>query len=77
MMCNVFRRVAIKTGSGEDYYKYLCVYVDDQLVTSHRAHAITRQSKKVYRFKDKPKPLNVYLGTSIKLNADVDDNKYW
>lgn len=72
---DVYRRRAIKP-DGTAYYEYLCVYVDDLLVASHRAEEIMSQIASTYRLKDTPSVPDVYLGASISKIQD-GDRHYW
>ena len=72
---DVYRRLATKT-NGDKYYEYVCVYVDDLLVASHRAHEIMDEFRKIYRLKEESKEPDIYLGASICKRTQEDDSYY-
>jgi len=73
---DVYRRLAVKP-NGDKYYEYICVYVDDLLVSSHRAQEIMDTFGKTYRLKEEAKEPDIYLGASIRKVTKEDDSYYW
>ena len=73
---DVYRRLATKP-NGDKYYEYVCVYVDDLLVASHRAEEIMDIFGKTYRLKEEAKEPDIYLGASIRKVSTEDDSYYW
>ena len=51
--------------NGDKYYDYVCVHVDDLLVSSHRAEEIMVLFRKTYRLKEEAKETGIYLRASI------------
>jgi len=71
---DVYRR---RTRKGNyDYYELICVYVDDIIVVSHRAMSIMRELGQLYRFKEEPKPPEMYLGANVE-KVSEDGHFYW
>ena len=56
------------------YYEYICVYVDDLLVASHRAKEIMDEIQKTFKLKGVEEP-KTYLGSNIKWITDENGNK--
>ena len=73
---DVYRRLATKA-NGDKYYEYICVYVDDLLVESHRAEDIMNIFGKTYRLKEEAKEPDIYFGASIRKVTKEDDLYYW
>ena len=69
---DVYRRLAVKPNE-DKYYEYICVYVDDFLVASHRAEEIMDLFGKPYRLKEEGKEPDIYLGASIRKVTKEDD----
>ena len=73
---DVYRRLAT-TENGDKYYEYVCVYVDDLLVASHRAQEIMDSFGKIYRLKEEAAEPSIYLGASICKRIKEDGSYYW
>ena len=61
---DVYRRKASKP-SGEAYYEYMIVYVDDIICVSHEPHKWMKLLGEIYRLRDVGTP-NKFLGSNIK-----------
>ena len=63
---DVWMKPAKKT-TGEEYYEYIFVYVDDLLVISHEPHKHMKSISNIYRMKEDSimKPI-MYLGAVVK-----------
>jgi hypothetical protein len=54
--------------TGQQYYKYILVYVDDVLVVSHDPQAIMNELSRHYSLKEgSVRPPSEYLGSDIAL----------
>ncbi len=76
---DVWMRPAIKD-SGQTYYEYIFVYVDDILVLSMNPQAIMNTLSKLYRLKEGSLgPPTQYLGAQIKPHRfdDMPGKSYW
>ena len=73
---DVYRRLATKA-NGDKYYEYLCVYVDDLLVASHRADEIMNLFGKTYRLKEEAKVPDIYLGASTCNITKENGSYFW
>ena len=63
---DVWLKPAVKT-DGEEYYKYILVYVDDILYISHKAKETMSLIAKDFMFKkDEIKPPEIYLGARLE-----------
>ena len=60
----MYRRKASEP-SGEAYYEYIIVYVDDIICFSHEPHKWMKLLGKIYRLRDVGTP-NKFLGSNIK-----------
>ena len=73
---DVYRRLAVQPNE-DKYYEYICVYVDDLLVASHRVEEIMNLFSKTYRLKEEVKEPDIYLGASICKKTKEDGSYYW
>jgi hypothetical protein len=55
-------------------YEYICVYVDDILVASHKAKEIMEEIQKTFKLKGIGEP-STYLGANVKWTTDQNGNK--
>jgi len=68
-----------KKPNGFEYYEYVLVYVDDQLVLSHQAEVTMKFLEEFYRLKDGYAKPDRYLGAHIKEWRFPEDasKAYW
>ena len=72
---NVYQRLEVKP-NGNKYYEYVCVYVDDLLVASHRALEIMDSFGTIYRLKKEAAEPSIYLRASIYKKSKIDGSYY-
>lgn len=63
--------------SGEDYYEYILVYVDDLLCISHDPHPIMTSLNTEYRFKEPASEPTRYLGAIVRKYQLDDGTMTW